>query len=105
MYTLSLTLRDAQYLCWKTFRKLETKREASTTSIKTASELVKVSKRVVAEVQNVANKSDDAAAKENLQKLFSEVLYLTFVLAEHHDVNLEESFMQTIDEYILGFVG
>jgi hypothetical protein len=98
-------LRDAQYLCWKTFRKLETKREAPTTSIKVALELAKTAESAVSEVQNVANNSGDVAGKENLQKLFSEMLYLTFVLAEHYGVNLEESFMQTIDEYILGFVG
>lgn len=75
-----------------------------TTSIKVALELAKTAESAVSEVQDVTNNSGDVAGKENLQKLFSEILYLTFVLAEHHGVNLEESFLQTIDTYILGFV-
>lgn len=83
---------------------METKKETPTKSIKTASELVKTTEKVVSEIQNVANTSATAAEKENLRKLLSEVLYLAFILAEHYGINLEESFMQTIDEYILGFV-
>ncbi|MCX8177274.1 MAG: hypothetical protein N3F10_03135 [Candidatus Bathyarchaeota archaeon] len=99
---MSLTLRDAQHLCWKTFRKLKTKTEHQT-SIQT-SELVKSAEKIVSEIQNATSSCENLTDKENLQKLFSEILYLTFVLAEHYNINLEESFMQTINEYILGFV-
>ncbi len=48
--------------------------------------------------------SGDAAEKETLGKHLSEMLYVAFVLAESYGVTLEDSFMQTIDEYILVFV-
>lgn len=54
-------------------------------------------------VKNTKN-PNNATEKEILGKTFSEMLYMTFILAEHHNVNLEESLMQTIDEYVLGFV-
>ena len=43
-------------------------------------------------------------SKEELSKLLPELLYLAFVLAENYGVSLEELFMQTVDEYILGLV-
>lgn len=54
--------------------------------------------------QNLNESSNGCTEKETLRKLLSELLFETFVLAEQNGVNLEESFMQTIDEYILGFV-
>ena len=48
--------------------------------------------------------SRNAPIKDELSKLLPELLYLAFVLAENHGVNLEELFMQTVDEYILGLV-
>ncbi len=40
----------------------------------------------------------------DLQKQLSELLFVTFVLAEKHGISLEEAFLQNIDEFILGSI-
>ena len=42
--------------------------------------------------------------KEMLATELSDLLYMTFVLAEHYGINLEEIFLQTVNEYILRFI-
>jgi NTP pyrophosphatase (non-canonical NTP hydrolase) len=42
--------------------------------------------------------------KEMLATELSDMLYMVFVLAEHYGINLEESFLQTVDNYILRFI-
>ena len=101
---MSLTLRDAQYLSWKTFKKLEAIGEKRSTTSKAAEDLMKKTCELAGKMQNLKESSSGSADKETLRKLLSELLFETFVLAEQNGVNLEESFMQTIDEYILGFV-
>lgn len=100
---MSVTLRDAQYLCWKTFKKLEAKNKKQLTDSEMAADLVKKT-IALAEKVPLAEGSSNPADKEALGKRLSELLYGAFVLAERHGVTLEDSFMQTIDEYILGFV-
>jgi NTP pyrophosphatase (non-canonical NTP hydrolase) len=100
---MSLTLRDAQYLCWKTFKKLEAKNKKQLTESEMAANFVKKAGDLAEKIQRTEG-SSGAADKENLGKRLSEMLYVAFVLAESYGVTLEESFMQTIDEYILGFV-
>jgi len=101
---LSLTLRGAQYSCWKTFKKLGTKYAKRSEASELATDLVKKASEIADRIRNLEDSAGDPAGEESLRKLFSELLYVTFVLAEQYGVNLEESFLQTIDEYILGFV-
>ena len=96
---LSLTLRDAQYLSWKTFKKLG-KAEKDVAGSVSVGDLKKKVEEVAKKVQN----PDGAVDKEGLGLLFSELLIVAFVLAEQRGVNLEESFLQTIDEIIIGAV-
>lgn len=42
--------------------------------------------------------------KERLAKELSNVLYTVFVLAEHYQIELEETFLQTVNDYILKFI-
>lgn len=42
--------------------------------------------------------------KEMLTKELSDLLYIIFVLAEHYGINLEESFLQTVSDYVLRFI-
>jgi NTP pyrophosphatase (non-canonical NTP hydrolase) len=42
--------------------------------------------------------------KEMLATELSDLLYIIFVLAEHYGIELEESFMQTVNDYMLRFV-
>jgi len=47
---------------------------------------------------------EKAKSKEMLATELSDVLYITFVLAEHYGIELEESFLQTMNDYILRFM-
>lgn len=42
--------------------------------------------------------------KEMLATELSDLLYIIFILAEHYGINLEESFIQTVNEYMLRFI-
>jgi NTP pyrophosphatase (non-canonical NTP hydrolase) len=42
--------------------------------------------------------------KEMLATELSDLLYMIFVLAEHYGINLEESFLETVNSYILRFI-
>ena len=42
--------------------------------------------------------------KEMLATELSDLLYMIFVLAEHYGIDLEESFLQTVNEYMLRFI-
>jgi NTP pyrophosphatase (non-canonical NTP hydrolase) len=39
--------------------------------------------------------------KEMLATELSDLLYIIFVLAEHYGIELEESFLQTVNDYII----
>ena len=97
-------MRDAQHLCWKTYKKLQVKEEKRLTISATASDLEKKAGEIAEKMKNLDNSAGKGAGKEDLAKLLSELLYLAFILAEQDGVSLEESFMQTIDGYILGLV-
>jgi len=92
---MSLTLRDAQHLCWKTFKKLERINESTTPS--------KTEKNLAQKADEIAEKTQ-GMDKDTAAKLLSELLYFTFILAEQQGVELEESFLQNIDELILGSI-
>ena len=42
--------------------------------------------------------------KDMLATELSDLLYIVFILAEHYSLNLEEIFLQTVNDYILRFV-
>jgi len=48
--------------------------------------------------------SEKHKTKEMLATELSDLLYITFVLAEHYGINLEETFLQTVNDYMLRFV-
>ena len=100
---MSLTLRDAQHLSWKTFRKFEAVDEKRSASFGSGSDLVKKASEIAQKIKTLEN-AGTPEGKEELGKLLSELLFAMFVLAERYGVSLEESFMQAVDELILGFV-
>jgi hypothetical protein len=100
---VSLTLRDAQHLSWKTFKKFEALSEKDASSFGSGAELVKKAEAVaqkMAALQNVRTPEGQA----EFGRLLSELLFAMFVLAERQGVSLEDSFLQAVDELILGFV-
>lgn len=100
---MSLTLRDAQHLCWKTFKKFEGIDPQNSETFATGEYLVKKTEEIALKIKNTEN-FDATVKKEAIAKLLSELLFAAFVVAESQGVSLEESFLQTVDEIILGFV-
>jgi NTP pyrophosphatase (non-canonical NTP hydrolase) len=39
--------------------------------------------------------------KEMLATVLSDLLYILFVLAEHYGIELEDSFLQTVNDYVI----
>jgi hypothetical protein len=100
---LSLTLRDAQHLSWKTFKKFESVNEKRSASFGSAADFVKKADEIAQKIRTLEN-SGSSAGKEEIAKLLSELLFAMFVLSERCGVSLEDSFLQSVDELILGFV-
>jgi NTP pyrophosphatase (non-canonical NTP hydrolase) len=48
---------------------------------------------------------EKSKTKEMLATELSDLLYIVFVLAEQYEIELEESFLQTVNDYILRFIG
>ena len=104
-----MTLRDAQYLCWKNFRRINEKLGSKEGEVWTPfvmmTDLLERAGGVAAAVKGLeASKLDKPNTKEMLATELSDMLYVIFVLAEHYGINLEESFLQTMNDYILKFV-
>ena len=97
---LSLTIRDAQHLSFKTFKKFETLDEKRSSTIGTPTDLIKKAEEIAQKIKALEN----SEPKEEIGKVLSELLFSVFVLAERQGVNLEDAFLQTVDEIILGFV-
>lgn len=104
---MSVTIRDAQHLCWKNFRtindKLEPERGKKWTSAVTVSEILEESNMVREAVEDLEGlKSEEKPnANEKLAKELSNLLYFVLVLAEHYKIELEESFLQTMNDLII----
>jgi NTP pyrophosphatase (non-canonical NTP hydrolase) len=47
---------------------------------------------------------DKPKTKEMLAIELSDLVYMIFVLAEHYGIELEEAFVQTVNDYMLRFV-
>jgi NTP pyrophosphatase (non-canonical NTP hydrolase) len=107
---LSYTLRDAQHLCWKTFRKindqLDPKRGTGWTPFVMVADLLEEAGEVAGVVKGLEGfkPPEKPKTKEMLATELSDMLYMVFVLAEHYGINLEESFLQTVNNYILRFI-
>ncbi len=108
--TLSVTIRDAQHLCWKNFRlindKLDPESGKSWTPQVTVSELLRETGKIESAIANLPNSSSalESESTEDLSTSLSNLLYLSFVLAEHYRIELEDSFLQTVNDYMLKFV-
>ena len=107
---MSLTLRDAQHLCWKNFRKVNEKLDPARgqcwTPFVMVTDLLEEAGEVAAVVKGLEGfkPPENPKTKEMLATELSDLLYIIFVLAEHYGINLEESFLQTVNEYMLRFM-
>jgi NTP pyrophosphatase (non-canonical NTP hydrolase) len=107
---MSLTLRDAQHLCWKNFRKINEKfdpaRGQGWTPFVMVTDLLEEAGEIAAVVKGLEGfkPPEKPKTKEMLATELSDALYIIFVLAEHYGIELEEAFMQTVNDYILRFI-
>jgi len=107
---LSLTLRDAQHLCWKNFRKINEKldpqRGRGWTPFAMVADLLEEAGEVAGVVKGLEGfkPPDRPKTREMLATELSDLLYMTFVLAEHYSIDLEEAFIQTVNDYVLRFI-
>jgi NTP pyrophosphatase (non-canonical NTP hydrolase) len=107
---MSLTLRDAQHLCWKNFRRINEKLDPERGKIWTpfvmVTDLLEEAGEVAAVVKGLEGfKSPEKPKTKNmLATELSDMLYIIFVLAEHYGVELEEAFLQTVNDYMLRFI-
>ena len=106
---LAINLRDAQRLCWKTFRKINNKldpvRGKSWTPFVMVTDLLEEAGEVAAVVKGLEGfkPPEKPKTKEMLATELSDLLYITFVLAEHYGINLEETFLQTVNDCMFRF--
>jgi len=107
---LSLTLRDAQHLCWKNFRKINEKldpqRGRGWTPFAMVTDLLEEAGEVAGVVKGLEGfkPPDKPKTREMLATELSDLLYMTFILAEHYGIDLEETFIQTVNDYVLRFI-
>jgi NTP pyrophosphatase (non-canonical NTP hydrolase) len=107
---MSLTLRDAQHLCWKNFRKINEKLDPEKgrgwTPFVMVTDLLEEASEVAAAVKRLEGfkPPEKPKTKEMLAAELSDLLYIVFVLAEHYGIEWEEAFLQTVNDYVLRFV-
>lgn len=106
-----MTMRDAQHLCWKNFRKindsLDSERRKGWTPFVMVTDLLEEAGEVAAVVKGLEGfkPPDKPKTKEMLATELSGLLYIIFVLAEHYGIELEEAFMQTVNDRIISMLG
>lgn len=107
---MSVTLRDAQHLCWKSFKKmsdlLNRERGKPWTPSIGATDLLAKSIEITETVKNLESSTlvKVPEAKEVLACELSDVLYFAFVLAEHYGIEVEEAFMQRVNDKVLSMM-
>lgn len=107
---LSVTLRDAQHLCWKTFRRIDEKldpaRGKSWTPFVMVADLLEEAGEVAAVVKGLEGfkPPEKRKTREMLGTELSDLLYMIFVLAQQYEVELEDTFLETLNNYMLRFM-
>jgi NTP pyrophosphatase (non-canonical NTP hydrolase) len=100
-------LRDAQHLCWKNFRKINDKldpeRGKGWTPFVMVTDLLEEAGEVASAVKGLEGfqPPEKPKTKEMLATELSDMLYMVFVLAEHYGIELEEAFMQTVNDRVI----
>ncbi len=101
---MALTIRDAQHLSWKTYKKMESVNKEQTNIESAATELATMTSRIALKIKTGRKPSDEPENRDEFANLFSSALFNILILAENQGVNLEESFLEAVDSYILGLV-
>ena len=107
---MPLTLFEAQKVSWKIFRKINEKldvaRVKSWNPFVIVTDILEEAGEVAGVVKGLEGfkPPDKRKTKEMLARELSDLLYGIFVLAEHYGIELEEVFLETVNDYVLRFV-
>ncbi len=107
---MSVTLSDAQHLCWKSFRKISDLLNRKLGQVWTPSVAAKELLEKAGEMAEIVKSLEASEAvgkpetKEMLARGFSDLLYMIFVLAEHYDIDLDETFVQSVNDRIMSML-
>jgi NTP pyrophosphatase (non-canonical NTP hydrolase) len=86
--------------------KLDPERGKTWTPLVTTSDLLQKSGKIAEMIKSFENSgtAKKPECKEILSTELSNLLFTIFVLSEHYGIELEESFLQTANDYILKFI-
>jgi len=107
---MPLTLQEAQHVSWKIFRKindrLDAKRGRSWDPFVIVTDILEEAGEVAGVVKGLEGfkPPEKPKTKEMLAIELSDLLYGIFVLAEHYGINLEETFLEHVNDYMLRFL-
>ena len=103
---MSITLSEAQFLCWKIFRKINTHLEKKWSPFVMVTDILEEAGEVASVVKGLEGfkPTDKPKTKQMLATELSDLLYIIFVLAENYKINLGEEFLQTVNDYMLRFI-
>jgi len=103
---LSVTLSEAQHMCWKVFHKINTKLDRDWTPFAMVTDILEEAGEVASAVKGLEGfkPPEKPKTKEMLATELSDLLYMIFVLAEHYKIDLGELFLQTVNDYTLRFI-
>lgn len=105
--SLSLTLQDAQHVSWKIHKKMEAMSKSATDKspdpFALMTDLLQEAGEVAAAVKGLVSPSpgEKEKGKAMLAKELDDLLYCVFVLAEHYGLDLEESFLEHVNDNLL----
>jgi len=107
---MALTLQEAQLVSWKIFRKINVKLDVESgrgwDPFVIVTDILEEAGEVASVVKGLEGfkPPEKPKTKEMLAKELSDMLYGIFVLAEHYGVNLDETFLEHVNDYLLRFL-
>jgi len=107
---MPLTLQEAQLVSWKIFRKINNKldatRERGWDPFVIVTDILEEAGEVAGVVKGLEGfkPPEKPKTKEMLAKELSDLLFGIFVLAEHYGINLEETYLEHVNDYMLRFL-
>jgi NTP pyrophosphatase (non-canonical NTP hydrolase) len=107
---MPLTLFEAQTVSWKIFRKINSKLDAERgrkwDPFVIVTDLLEEAGEAAGTVKGLEGfkPPEKPKTKEMLAEELSDLLYAIFVLAEHYGINLEETYLEHVNNYLLRFL-
>jgi NTP pyrophosphatase (non-canonical NTP hydrolase) len=107
---MPLTLFEAQQVSLKIFRKINERLDKNKgrgwDPFVITTDILEEAGEVAGVVKGLEGfkPPDKPKTKEMLARELSDLLYGIFVLAEHYGINLEEVFLETVNDYMLRFI-